>query len=103
MNFYLKRHLLKDKKVRELRRQYKNADLWACVAASMFGVPYESCLEYDMDGNPNPNGRIMRTFAKRLIIYTIYPNENGSFYRLSDLLLTSEIEEVKDAVQYSII
>ena len=74
MNFYLKRHLLKDKKVKELRRQHKNADLWACVAASMFGVPYESCLEYDLDGNPNPKGKIMRTFAKRLVIYTLYPD-----------------------------
>ena len=98
MNFYLKRHLLKDKKVRELRRQYKNTDLWTCVAASMFGVPYESCLEYDLDGNPNPKGKIMRTFAKRLVIYTLYPDEG--FYRSRDLLLTSEIEAVKAAVEY---
>ena len=101
MNFYLKRHLLKDKKVKELRDEHKNADLWACVAASMFGVPYESCLEYDQEGNPNPRGKTMRTFAKRLVLYTSYPQ--GGFYRLSDMLLTSELEAVKDAVEYSII
>ena len=101
MNFYLKRHLLKDKRVRELRGQHKDADLWACASASMFGVPYESCLEYDLEGNPNPRGKIMRTFAKRLVIYTSYP-EKG-FYRLSDLLLTSELESLKESVEYSVI
>lgn len=99
MNFYLKRHLLRDKKVKELRHQHKNADLWACVAASMFGVPYESCLEYDSEGNPNPEGKVVRTFAKRLVIYTLHPE--GGFYKLSDLLLTSELEAVRDIVEYS--
>ena len=101
MNFLLKRHLLKDPKVKELYKQHKNADLWACVASVMFGVPYDSCLLYNIDNTPNPSGQTLRTFAKRLVLYTHYPQ--GGLNRVANLLLTDELSRLIDAVDYEVI
>lgn len=97
MNFFLKRHLLKDNAVKILYKTIKNADLWACVAAAMFKIPYEQCLEYDKDNNPQPNGKILRTFAKRLVLYTRYPQRG--FYKVSDMIFTCDLDTITHIVK----
>ena len=101
MNFLLKRYLLKDPEVKKLYKQNKNADLWACVAAVMFNVPYESCLLCNRDNTPNPNGQALRTFAKRLVLYMYCPE--GGFNRVVDLLLTDELVSLIDAINREVI
>ena len=53
-------------------------DLYANVASALYHVPYDQCLEFDKDGNPNPEGKKRRTACKSVLLGLMYGRGEAS-------------------------
>lgn len=53
-------------------------DLYATVASALYHVPYDECLEFDKDGNLNPEGKKRRTSCKSVLLGLMYGRGEAS-------------------------
>ena len=53
-------------------------DLYATVASALYHVPYDQCLEFDKDGNPNPEGKKRRSSCKSVLLGLMYGRGEAS-------------------------
>lgn len=63
-------HLSQDPNLLNAYAQGK--DLYAWMAAIVYNLPYEQCLEFDPSGTENPDGKIRRDSMKILVLALMY-------------------------------
>lgn len=47
-------------------------DIYATIAAKVYRMPYEKCLEFNPDGTTNPEGKTRRTNCKSIVLGIMY-------------------------------
>ena len=59
-------HITQDKNL--IDTYNKNRDLYATIGSFMFKKDYWECMEHWEDGSPNPDGKVIRSKCKQIIL-----------------------------------
>lgn len=71
-------------------------DIYAIIASTLYGVPYEQCLEFDEHGHKNPEGKKRRNSVKPVLLGIMYGRGASSIAEQMGISKKEAEQTIKD-------